>query len=162
VKTLPQNFLSFYKLVLYECKKWLSVLVTIEIEDSKGHLGNDTLHKMWPVLNSLIIEFQVILCMWRKQSTEYTPLVSILSYVVTLMRFGLVNGVVDHLYYSNYSATANLHNSQITTAAAKPFSSLLSSPAISWQQLLTVEILQLHMLRSCLHSLPCRTLYWTD
>jgi hypothetical protein len=38
---------------------------------------------------------------------------------------GLVNGFTDHLYTrlgttSNYSATANLHNSQITTASAKP------------------------------------------
>jgi hypothetical protein len=37
---------------------------------------------------------------------------------------------VDYLHTplgttANYSATANLHNSQITTAPAKPFSSLL-------------------------------------
>jgi hypothetical protein len=37
-----------------------------------------------------------------------------------------VNGFLDHLYTrlvstSNYSATANLHNLQITTAAVKPF-----------------------------------------
>jgi hypothetical protein len=42
------------------------------------------------------------------------------------MGFGLVNGFIDHLYTrigttSNYSATANLQNSQITTAPAKPF-----------------------------------------
>jgi hypothetical protein len=34
----------------------------------------------------------------------------------------------------------------------------VSSPAIPWQQLLSVEILQLHMLRFYLHSLSCRTL----
>jgi hypothetical protein len=36
---------------------------------------------------------------------------------------------------STYSATANLRKSQIT-AAAKPFSSLLSSRAVPWQRLL--------------------------
>jgi hypothetical protein len=46
------------------------------------------------------------------------------------MGYGLVNGFIDHLYTSlgttsNYSATVNLHNSQITAALAKPFSSLL-------------------------------------
>jgi hypothetical protein len=40
--------------------------------------------------------------------------------------FGLDIGFIDHLYTrlgttSNYSATANLHNSQITSAPAKPF-----------------------------------------
>jgi hypothetical protein len=34
----------------------------------------------------------------------------------------------------------------------------LSLPAVPWQRLLTVEILQLHALRLYLHSLPCRTL----
>jgi hypothetical protein len=77
-------------------------------------------------------------------------------------RFWLVNGFTDHLYTrlgitSNYSATANLQNSQTTTAPGKAFSSLLSSPAVPWQRLLTVEILQLHALRSSLHSLPYRT-----
>jgi hypothetical protein len=42
---------------------------------------------------------------------------------------GLANGFINHLYTqigttSNYSATANLHTS-ITTAPAKPFSTLL-------------------------------------
>jgi hypothetical protein len=38
--------------------------------------------------------------------------------------FGLMNEFIDHLYtrlVSNYSATANLLNSQITTAPAKSF-----------------------------------------
>jgi hypothetical protein len=51
---------------------------------------------------------------------------------------------------SNYCATANLHNSQITTAHAKHF--------LAWQWLLTVVILQLHTLRFYLHSLLCRIL----
>jgi hypothetical protein len=43
--------------------------------------------------------------------------------------FGLENGFIDHLYTrfgttSNYSVTANLLNSEITTEPAKPFSSL--------------------------------------
>jgi hypothetical protein len=33
------------------------------------------------------------------------------------------------------------------------------SPAVPWQRLLKVEILQLHALRFCLHSFPCRT-HW--
>jgi hypothetical protein len=75
------------------------------------------------------------------------------------MGFGLVKGFIDHLYtrlgtISNYSATVNLHNLQITTAPANLFSSLVSSPALPWQELI-VEILQLHALRSCLHSLQC-------
>jgi hypothetical protein len=77
--------------------------------------------------------------------------------------FGLVNGFIDHLYTqlgttSNYSATADPHNSEITTAPAMLFEPAVSSPAIPWQRLLTVEILQLHVLKSSLHRLP----YWTD
>jgi hypothetical protein len=76
----------------------------------------------------------------------------------------MVNGFIDHLYTpigtkSIYSAVANLHNSQITAAQAKPFfQPPVSSPAVPWQRLLTVEILQLHALRSSCHSRPCRTL----
>jgi hypothetical protein len=33
----------------------------------------------------------------------------------------------------------------------------VSSPAVPWQRLLTVEILQLHAIRSSCHSRPCRT-----
>jgi hypothetical protein len=33
----------------------------------------------------------------------------------------------------------------------------VSSPAVPWQWLLTVEILQLPALKFYLHSLPCRT-----
>jgi hypothetical protein len=48
-------------------------------------------------------------------------------YVCDLRRgFELLNGFIDHLYTRigitiSYSATANLQNSQITTATAKPF-----------------------------------------
>jgi hypothetical protein len=68
--------------------------------------------------------------------------------------YELVNGFIDHLHTalettSNISVSANLNTSQITTAPAKPFSSLLSSSAVPWQRLLRVEILQLPALRSC-------------
>jgi hypothetical protein len=68
---------------------------------------------------------------------------------------------------SNYSATANVHNSQITTAPTKLPD--VSSPAVPWERLLIVAILQLHALKSSLnggalptaffflHSLPYRT-----
>jgi hypothetical protein len=47
-----------------------------------------------------------------------------------LAGFGLVSGIVDYLHTQleatgNYSVTANVHNSLITTAPAKPFSSPL-------------------------------------
>jgi hypothetical protein len=42
------------------------------------------------------------------------------------MVYVLMNGFIDHIYTplgttSNYSGIANLHNSQINTAPAKPF-----------------------------------------
>jgi hypothetical protein len=66
-----------------------------------------------------------------------------------------VNGFIDHFNTrlgttSNYSATANLHNSQITTAPAKIFQAAVSSLAVPWKRLVTVEILQLHALKSSL------------
>jgi hypothetical protein len=61
-------------------------------------------------------------------------------------RFELDIGFNDHLYIqfrttSTYSATANLYNSKITTEPAKFPQPLLSSPAIPWQRLLTLEII---------------------
>jgi hypothetical protein len=78
------------------------------------------------------------------------------------MGFALVNRFIDQLHTrlwttSTYSAIADLHNLQITTAPAKPFQPAVSSPAIPWQRLLTVEILQLHALKSALHRHPYRT-----
>jgi hypothetical protein len=51
--------------------------------------------------------------------------------------FGLDVGFTDHLYTrlgttSNYSATANLHNSQITTALSEFFQLAVSSPDVPW------------------------------
>jgi hypothetical protein len=37
------------------------------------------------------------------------------------------------------------------------FQPAVSSPAVPWQRLVTVEILQLHAFRFYLHSLPCST-----
>jgi hypothetical protein len=54
---------------------------------------------------------------------------------VTIDGYGLLNGFIDHLYTrlgstSHYSAIANLHTLQITTAPAKAFSSLLCLHAV--------------------------------
>jgi hypothetical protein len=57
---------------------------------------------------------------------------------------------------SNYSTTADLHTSQFTTAPNKPFPSAVST-AVSWQRLLTVEILQLPALGSFPGRLSFRT-----
>jgi hypothetical protein len=57
----------------------------------------------------------------------------------------------------SYSAIANLHNSQFTTAPAKLFQIAVSSPIVPWRRILTLKILQLHALRFYLHSFPCRT-----
>jgi hypothetical protein len=37
------------------------------------------------------------------------------------------------------------------------FQPAVSSPAVTWKRFLTVEILQLHALRSSLRNLPCKT-----
>jgi hypothetical protein len=76
--------------------------------------------------------------------------------------YWLVIGFIDYLCTplgttSNYSHIANLLNLQITRVPTNPFSSMLSSPAVPWQLLLTVEILQLHAFRFYLHSLRHRT-----
>jgi hypothetical protein len=69
-------------------------------------------------------------------------------------------GFIDHLYTrlgntSSYSGTSNLHNSQIATTSAKHFHLAVSSSAVPWQWLLTVEKLQLHALQVL--SSPYRT-----
>jgi hypothetical protein len=46
--------------------------------------------------------------------------------------------------------------------SATPFRNLVSSSAVPWQRLLTVEIHQLPALRFYLHSLPCRSQISTD
>jgi hypothetical protein len=60
---------------------------------------------------------------------------------------GLDVGFIDLLYtplgtIRNYSATANLHALQITTASAKLYQPTASSTAVPYQRLLTVEIPQ--------------------
>jgi hypothetical protein len=61
-----------------------------------------------------------------KNITEGKIIVVSRDMCVTIDGFGLMNGFTDHLNTqlgttSNYSATANLYNSQITITLAKPF-----------------------------------------
>jgi hypothetical protein len=63
---------------------------------------------------------------------------------------------------SNYSATAHLYTLQVTQDPLRLFQPSVSSAAIPWQWLLTVEILQLPTLRSYFHSLLCRIQLSTD
>jgi hypothetical protein len=78
------------------------------------------------------------------------------------MGFGLVNGFIDH-YINDLELQAITAPLLISTIHKSPqhllslYQLAVSSPAIPWQRLLTVEILQLHALRSCLHSFQCRT-----
>jgi hypothetical protein len=81
----------------------------------------------------------------------------ILSFVGLQTEFGLVNKFIDHLYprlvsISNYSATANLHSSQMARARAKPFNACCAftnrSLAIASN---SGDIL------SCTHSVPLFT-----
>jgi hypothetical protein len=73
-----------------------------------------------------------------------------------------LNGFIYHLNTplgttSNYSATTKLHNLQITKHSLNFFQPAVSSLAVPWQQLLKVEVLPLHSLKSFLHRLPYRT-----
>jgi hypothetical protein len=65
-----------------------------------------------------------------------------------------VNGFIDH-FYTQQAVTALPRIS--TQHPLSLFQPVVTSSAVPWQQLLTVEILQLHALRFYLHSLPCRT-----
>jgi hypothetical protein len=56
----------------------------------------------------------------------------------------------------NYSATVDLHKSQITTVPAKSFPDCCVLTILFLATALTMEIFQLHALRSYLHSLLCR------
>jgi hypothetical protein len=82
--------------------------------------------------------------------TVYLRWLNIVTIYVRDYRYGNVDEewIFNHIYTSlgttsNYSATANFYSSQITTAPTKPLASLLSSSAVPWQRLVTVEILQL-------------------
>jgi hypothetical protein len=106
---------------------------------------------MDPIANSNILSGRNIFaefCNERKQNT--------------VTYYGVTIGFLDHLYTrlgttSNCSAIANLHTlNKLLTLPLSRFQPAVSSPAVSWQWLLTVEILQLHALKSCLNggSLP--------
>jgi hypothetical protein len=68
---------------------------------------------------------------WSQDQIYWSFLQSIVTiYVWLTTGFGQVNGFIDHLNIplgttNNYKAITNLHILQITTAPAKPFSSLL-------------------------------------
>jgi hypothetical protein len=57
----------------------------------------------------------------------------------------------------NYSTTTNLHTLQTPQNPLSLFQHAVSQSAIPWQRLLTVEIFQLHVLRSSCYSCPRRT-----
>jgi hypothetical protein len=57
-------------------------------------------------------------------------------YELLYMRFELVIGFIE-LMTSNYSAIANSHTLQFTTARTKTFQSAVSSPVVAWQRLPT-------------------------
>jgi hypothetical protein len=99
---------------------------------------------------------------WKRQLNNYS------QNIVTCRcdcqwGFGLVNGFIDHVYRrlvstSRYSTTANLYNSQITTAPAKPFPACSSFIICSLAMASNIGDLQLHALTSSLR----RFLYRTD
>jgi hypothetical protein len=71
-----------------------------------------------------------------------------------------MNLLITYTHDSELQAITALHLSTIHKSpqhSLNLFQPAVSSPTVPWQLLLTVEILQLHALRSCLHSLACRT-----
>jgi hypothetical protein len=97
-----------------------------------------------------------------KNYTLHTERKNLGTRIYCLMGFGLVNGFTDHLRTrlgttSNYSTTALSTIHKLPQHLLSLFQPDVFSPAIPWQWLLTMEFLQLHALRSSLHSLPCRT-----
>jgi hypothetical protein len=73
-------------------------------------------------------------------------------------------GFIDHLYprlgtTSNYGATAELHNSQITIAPAKPFPACCSFTSRSLATASNSGDSSASELRSPCHNRPCRTLF---
>jgi hypothetical protein len=72
------------------------------------------------------------------------------------MRFGLVNGFIDHLYarlvstVTELSLSSTIHKSPQHQLSV--FQPAVSSSAVPWQRLLTVEILQLHSFKFYFHS----------
>jgi hypothetical protein len=103
--------------------------------------------------------------MWIKLTQtiiQWRALLNITSRVSVTIDGVWINGFIDHLHYSELQAITAppliFHNSQITTVPAKPFPASCVFTSRFLQQLPTVESLQLHALRSCLHSLP----YWTQ
>jgi hypothetical protein len=61
----------------------------------------------------------------------------------------------NYKWLQRYSLISTIHKSPQHTLSL--FQPAVSSSAVPWQRLLTVDSTQLHALRSSLHSLPCRT-----
>jgi hypothetical protein len=69
------------------------------------------------------------------------------------------DSIYEPLTHSQLVSTAPPLISTIHKSPQHPlslFKPAVFSPAVPWQRLLTVEIPQLHALKSCLHRLPCR------
>jgi hypothetical protein len=58
--------------------------------------------------------------------------------------------------FTTFGPIANLHSLHFTTAPLSIFKPAVFSTAVPWRRLLTVEILQLPVLRFSYHSRPCR------
>jgi hypothetical protein len=96
-------------------------------------LHNDELHKLYSSPNII----RMIKSRRMRRLGDVTRLREMrntlprfLGYVWLQMGYGLENGFIDYLYTpfeitSNYSAIADLHTLQITTALAKPFFSVM-------------------------------------
>jgi hypothetical protein len=125
-------------------------------------LGDATGRQAWRRRRSLVCSRQVTACPTETSLSKPSG-----YYIFTRTGdyrrgFGMDIAFSDHLYTqllstSIYRAIVTLQNSQISTATVKLFQPAVSSPAVAWQRLLTVEILQLYALESSLHRLPYRT-----
>jgi hypothetical protein len=130
---LTDVILSFNKISYYNLKKKISICILCQVSFMliillKFIYATISMYNIFV----FIVRFKLINYVFH--TFRFILLFSnvILSRVCVLLQTGfrLVNEFIDHLYTrprtrSDYSATANLHNSQIITAPSKLFSSLL-------------------------------------
>jgi hypothetical protein len=95
----------------------------------------------------------------------YSRLQKLILYCHDLCVCATVDGVLDWILdllttYTHHSELQVIRAISLTSTlyTLSPLQPAISSIAVPWQRLLTVEILQLHVLRFYLHSLPRRTL----